>query len=511
MLNMKKLLIMLAILLLPSLANGEFLLTHETRIGGSSITSDEYEILKKYDFVWLGKFHADDQNFGDTFAGLRASNADIIIYVYGQHHICHDEAVHDAQFIVGCNNLCRGGNYESTLPDTKEANPGGDIFNDNPDYQLHSGDGSQCSTSGSGAYRTASGTTRALMNFGTCTDAINFVKDATIYDFCTYPDANSELWHTADGIYFDNMIRQKDGYSNVPWSADDWDTYQDDFIKTMVDALAASACTLEFGVNRGGLYQSDAFVTSWETSDNHDSPPSAVMEEGAFVTYYPTADTQVQFYSETAWLRQAKALHDTDNSKAIFQSTCDYAYNSSGTDNYGDTTYGYDCLWYGMGSFLLARNGPRNNDYFSYHWEGTNATNNTNNVTWYDEFDAARGGNLDLGGDMDQLDVDDATRTVEAGTIIYFREFQDGYVYVNPTGTNSTTITLPETCKEITKDDLTADVSTLSNVTTFTLNRHRAKFFRKADEPVSATGNSATGNCFIDTGGSSGGKMIIHP
>jgi hypothetical protein len=464
MLNMKKLLIMLTILLLPSLANGEFLLTHETRTGGSSITSDEYEILKKYDFVWLQKSHDDDQNSGDTFAGLRAANPDIIIYVYSHGHTCSDTSTADLTHPEWCTSVCRGGNYEYTLPYGKEANPGGDVFNDNPTYVLHSG-ASGCSTTGSKA-KMSKYPEMYLLNWN-CPAAVTYIQSAILHDFYTYPSTSSQKWHTADGLYFDNMMRQKDGFSNVPWTASEWDTYQDDFIAAMVTYLNTNA-SLEFGVNRGGSNQ-PGWPESWEVSDNHANPPSTVMEESAFVTWY--GPSEPQFYSEAEWLRQSQVLRNTDNSKVIFQSMCDHSYNSSGTDNYGDTTYGYDALWYAMGSFLLSRNATRNNNYFSY--------NDGEDATWFDEFDAARGGNLDFGNDLDQLPVDDSLRTVTAGTTIYFREFANGYVYVNPTGTNSTTITLPMTCKEITKDALYATIDDLDDVTTFTLNRHRAKFFHK--------------------------------
>jgi len=62
---------------------------------------------------------------------------------------------------------------------------------------------------------------------------------------------------------------------------------------------------------------------------------------------------------------------------------------------------------------------------------------------------------------------------------IYWREFEKGYVYVNPTATNVASVTLPEASRQVTHDNLSSALSSLPVVTTIPLNGHYAAFLMK--------------------------------
>jgi hypothetical protein len=71
-----------------------------------------------------------------------------------------------------------------------------------------------------------------------------------------------------------------------------------------------------------------------------------------------------------------------------------------------------------------------------------------------------------------------------AGATIYSREFEKGWVIVNPSNTaNASAVPLAARGKLRTHENLHDDPSTLQTVTTISLQAHRAAFVLKAQLP----------------------------
>jgi hypothetical protein len=133
----------------------------------------------------------------------------------------------------------------------------------------------------------------------------------------------------------------------------------------------------------------------------------------------------------------------------------------SGFDNYGKPVTFWDIVWYSLASFQL---GKSTNSYFSF-------SESYNKPVWYDELD-----HIDLGG------ATGAYKVVNyGGNNIYYREFEKGYVFVNPTRNDVSSIQLPMTCKQLTHDNFKNDLATIPNLTTIELESHRGTFLLIAD------------------------------
>ena len=94
---------------------------------------------------------------------------------------------------------------------------------------------------------------------------------------------------------------------------------------------------------------------------------------------------------------------------------------------------------------------------------------NYKNITWYDEFEY-----IDLGNAVKKYQV-----TNYNGNNIYWREFQKGYVYVNPNEDDVPSITLPQNCKQLTHYNFKKDPAALPITKTINLKGHRAAFLLK--------------------------------
>ena len=91
---------------------------------------------------------------------------------------------------------------------------------------------------------------------------------------------------------------------------------------------------------------------------------------------------------------------------------------------------------------------------------------------FYDEYQT-----IDLGKAVTAYKV-----TRYGSTNIYWREFEKGYVYVNPTKNSVNSITLPELCKQRTHNNLKNDLESLSEINFISLDGHRATFLYKSSQ-----------------------------
>src|SRR6266853_1291672 len=157
---------------------------------------------------------------------------------------------------------------------------------------------------------------------------------------------------------------------------------------------------------------------------------------------------------QSYWLEAIRA--------AIFSHT-NLAPGQSGTDNWGKPVTFVQSLWYALGSFLLGKNDVLNNAYFAF----TSGTN-YDSIQWYNEYDK-----IDLGKAIGPYTV-----TTIGGANIYSREFESGYVYVNPTA-NIAPLPLPRASLQLTHDNLLSPLDSIPIVSSIPLRAHNAAIFLK--------------------------------
>src|SRR5262249_45343340 len=82
------------------------------------------------------------------------------------------------------------------------------------------------------------------------------------------------------------------------------------------------------------------------------------------------------------------------------------------------------------------------------------------------------------------------TVTTLGGVNVYSREFERGYVLVNPTATNVGSVALPQPVQQLTHDNLASSPSSIPVVTAIPLNAHNAAILVKAQAAPDTTAPS---------------------
>jgi hypothetical protein len=213
--------------------------------------------------------------------------------------------------------------------------------------------------------------------------------------------------------------------------------------------------------NRGGSLDVDG-AASWLALDNGAHPPDVLLEEGAFAVMWGSGATN--FYDEQRWKRQIDTLGAIRNSKVSSLSHTTLSDGGSGTDNWGNPVSFGQTLWYALGSYLLSKNDTLGNMSFMF-----NGGSGYNQIWWFAEYDK-----IDLGKALGAYRV-----TSIGGVNVYSREFERGYVYVNPTPNNVSSITLPQASRLLTRDTFDSLLDALPVVSTIPLNGHYAAFLLK--------------------------------
>ena len=156
----------------------------------------------------------------------------------------------------------------------------------------------------------------------------------------------------------------------------------------------------------------------------------------------------------------------------------------SGSDNFGNSVSFWQTLWYSLGSYLLGKNDVLGNAYFSFH----GGDSDYNKIIWYDEYDK-----IDLGRALGSYAV-----TTIGGVNIYSREFEKGYVYVNPTG-NVASVALLQAGRQLTHDNLLSPLASIPIVSSVSLVGHSSAIVLKTavtppdtTAPSTPTGLSAS-------------------
>lgn len=283
-------------------------------------------------------------------------------------------------------------------------------------------------------------------------------------------DIVNQAW-VADGVHADNCLTLDSVLS--PFSAcpanycsdSQWVPAMNDFASAITSGLHGYGQKL--WCNRGGGYSRFAAgKDAWLQLDTQPTPPDVVADEGAFAVQWGPVNWSTQFYPKSEWDLQLQTMASVTNSKVAIFSHTKLQPTQIGVDNWNQPVSYWQTLWYALGSFLLGKNDTLNNAYF--YFAGNNGS--YNEIWWHDEYDF-----IDLGKALGSYTV-----TVINGTEVYWREFEKGYVYVNPT-INNVSVTLPAncTCRQRTHENLYTPSSQLPAVSSIQINGHRAAIVLK--------------------------------
>jgi hypothetical protein len=288
----------------------------------------------------------------------------------------------------------------------------------------------------------------------------------------------------ADGVYSDNTdyewpsedVWYRQGHPEQPDVPADYyhnGVYDPEPWKAQAKAFLDRAVT-ELGDQHRLFIPNFGYMSkdpeSWHDLDSQPHPVFGAMEEGAFVTPWG-AKGQFKFYTEPQWLNQVNAMrhlkhtralmsvHGLPDSKAAGVARMDVA-DASGT-------CGWDVLWFGLTSFLQGYDDVRQNAYFGF----TIWSYNTK-AFWLDEFDPAH---LNLGhalGESHQVDA--------ALGHCYVREFDSGWVVVNPTDALAQGVPVPQGQARVLDHGTFEHPQAQPLVTRFDLPSHRGVILLKA-------------------------------
>ena len=416
----------------PIVSPAKFLKTISVRNGGASLAPGDEVLLAKFDKVLLNRFVYDDIG-GDTWGAIKAINPSTQIYLYQLGR--ESTNTHDGRSIVFLNDLGRW--------NISRNHSMGSLNGNNPQLFLLD----------SNSNRIYNPAFLAWVHDIGSKDYRDYWIEATIHDIA------SQKW-AADGVFVDVATVRRTSMSAMPvkYSTDAaWSTAMNGFINAITVDLNKN--NQKLSCNRTGVGIEFVF-NEWKVLDNTSNPPDDVFEEGVFAVMWGGGD--VQFYPEASWKRQVDLMGEIHNSDVWYQSHSDLDEGQSGTDNYGKPVTFWDILWYAMGSYHIGKNTFDNNSYFGYHISGSV-------VSWYDEFDG-----IDLGGTIGTYKV-----TNYNGNNIYWREFEKGYVFVNPTKYDVSFIALPETCKQLNHSNFKNNPDTLPDINTINIKAHRAAILLK--------------------------------
>jgi len=427
--------------------------------GGPILVASDAARLAKYDLLDFDRFRY-NQIGSNTWAAIKALNPNVQIYLYEDGpNVYNNQDGQSPQFI----------NSISRYNDSR-GHPMGSLNGNHPElYVLDSG--------GSRIYSTiysnpAAGKLDYLMDFGSSAYQSYWLT-------AVKADVIDQPW-VADGIFTDNCVAfpAQVGYSGTsvkyPTNAA-FTAGMNSFISAIATGLHGYGQKL--WCNKGESRSVDGAAT-WLALDASASPPDVFLEEGAFaVMWGPWA---VQFPQESEWKRQIDTMAALKNSKAAMISHTQLSAGQSGSDNFGNPVSFWQTFWYSLGSYLLGKNDVLNNAYFMFH----GGDSDYNKIIWYDEYDK-----IDLGKALGSYAV-----TTIGGVNIYSREFEKGYVYVNPTGSVAS-VGLPQVGRPLTHDNLLSVLDTLPLVSSVSLIGHSTAIVLKtvATPPDTAAPSTPTG------------------
>ena len=413
---------------------------------GPVLEPGDEEILGRFDLIVTTRWRHDEIG-GDAWKAVKSINPAAQIYVYiqaidvwrswdpeGQSLLADEDVEH-------INNVARYTN--------SRGHSMGNLHDDNPDLFLLRASGARCNTFDK--------PNRFLMDFGS-EKFQRYWLEAVERDILAQPWA-------ADGVYMDNCGPY---LGVVPCDIPARYDTDEKWAAAMLSHVTRAARELhargqKVFINGGGTAQPQG-LDVWARLDQAAHRPDVVLEEGAFAHGWGGAD--VTFYSEEKWKNQVDCLAATRNFTHAYVTHCKLDIDAGGTDNYGRSVSSWQVLWYGLCSYLLGRDDALDNAFFTCGFTDRWVSR----LAWYDEYEY-----LDLGSAKGVYQVQKID-----GANIYWRQFSRGYVFVNPTERDLSSIPLPEFCKQLDHDNFRDDPSTLPDVETIDLQAHRGTILLKS-------------------------------
>ena len=437
--------------------------------GGPALVASDAAKLAKFDLLGFDRFRY-NQIGSNTWAAIKALNPKVQIYLYEDGpNVYNNQDALPAMSInsIGRYNVSRG-------------HPMGSLNGNHPELYLLDSEGNRI-------YSTVYSNPAAdiynhLMDFGS-TAYQSYWVTAVKADIVDQP------W-VADGVFTDNCVAfpAQVGYSatSVKYSTNAaFSAAMNSFVSAITTGLHGYGQKL--WCNKGET-RSVGGSAAWLSLDARANPPDVFLEEGAFAVMW--GGRAVQFLEESEWKRQIDTIAALRNTKAATLSHTQLFAGQTGSDNFGNTVSFWQTLWYSLGSYLLAKNDVLGT-YFMFHG-GENA--NYDQIWRYDEYDK-----IDLGKALGSYAI-----TTISGVNIYSREFEKGYVYVNPTGTNVASVTLPRASRQLTHDNLLSPLDSIPLVSAISLDGHNSAVLLKTDpsaptKPGPASDFTPAARCFIAT------------
>jgi len=443
--------------------------------GGPAFVATDAAKLAKFDLLDTDRFRY-NQLAPTTWSAIKALNPNIQIYLYEMGP--ESQNYMDSTPAVSINGLGRF--------NVSRGHSMGSLNGNHPELFLLDSSGNRIYNAGFS--NPAANQFWYLMDFGSPTYQAYWIE-------AVKTDIASQPW-VADGVHADNCLTfsAAGGYSGTsstyPTDAS-WSSAMNNFSSAIAAGLHGFGQKL--WCNKGSSYVPGG-PSAWLALDASADHPDVLAEEAAFaVTFGPWA---TQFISEGNWKLQVDTMAAIKNSKvAMFTSTA-MGEGQSGTDNWGQPVTYWQTLWYSLGSFLLGKNDTLNNAYFGFFGSGSAY----DRIWWYDEYDK-----IDLGKAVGPYTV-----TTIGGVNVYSREFEKGYVYVNPTATNVASVPLPQASQQLTHDNLLSQLASVAVVNAIPLNGHNAAILLKAvsspaPDPVPPAPDPVPPDSPVGTGGSQGG------
>jgi hypothetical protein len=217
-------------------------------------------------------------------------------------------------------------------------------------------------------------------------------------------------------------------------------------------------------INAGGT----ASVAGWKVLlplDALENPPDVIGEENAFCHSAGKASTT--FPSEEKWKRQVDFLNMLTKCRQAYFSRTKLPPDGEGVDNLDRPVTFWQALWYAMGSYLLGKDDQLNNAYFFFSGEAEYSAKDW----WFPEYER-----INLGKAAGPYQV-----LVLDGADIYWRAFEMGYVYVNPTAADVSRIVLPGPCRALSHENITRDPKEIPPARELSLKAHHAAVLLKAE------------------------------
>lgn len=274
-------------------------------------------------------------------------------------------------------------------------------------------------------------------------------------------------WKT-DGLFIDTTSLTKASTVVSKYStATQWREAMQSFIEYSVETIRDGYPDQDLYFNVGGSGSADG-AAAWAYLDGlpNESRPTGLLEEDGFVVAYGTG-IDAQFWPANKWQLMVDTLHATSNMNVIAESHTKMTPESgTGVDLDGHNLTYWDAYWFALSSYLLGKNETADNSYFAFFIKSSIA--GARDLRYRDEND------LDIGRAMAAYTSQSVSSTGGSPSMIsiYKREFDKGWVFVNPNPKNSVSFTLPELGKPLDHSTF-QDPANVANTDTLSIPAHR--------------------------------------